>query len=338
MTLKVLQAGVPPLLVGPAGCGKTSIGKQIADKLNLKFYYSGAVDSAFQLRGFKDAHGNTARTPFREAYEHGGVFLFDELDASDPNAIVSLHAALDNGVLDAPDGMIPKHKDFHYIAAANTWGQGATLDYMGRNAMDGATLDRYGFLEVDYDPDLELKIALDKYPNGGKAWMLVVQQARQACRDLQLRHIVSTRAVKYGAALRAAGIEFKHVLGMTVLKGLPKEDQIKLTKKLKDYATKTAGLIKPELFRDIDSKVGVLNDQFTRIANAEAKVDKICKEAQERSGQLSTKMAQTTASLQELQTAGMVMDGINMAVPGIVKAVEKALKTLKQPPPTPSGP
>ena len=100
-----ISADVPAFMSGPAGSGKTSIAKRIAERLGLDFYYTGAIESAFQVKGFIDAHGKTVRTQFREAYEKGGLFLFDELDASESHAIVALHAALDNGILDAPDGI-----------------------------------------------------------------------------------------------------------------------------------------------------------------------------------------------------------------------------------------
>jgi hypothetical protein len=40
-------------------------------------------------------------------------------------------------------GMVEKHENFHCITAANTCGNGATLEFIGRNAIDGATMNRF---------------------------------------------------------------------------------------------------------------------------------------------------------------------------------------------------
>jgi cobaltochelatase CobS len=220
---KIIQAGQPPYLPGPAGAGKTTLAKQIADDLGLPFYFTGAVDSPFQLKGFIDAQGQPVHTPFRQAYQNGGLFLFDEMDGSDPAAIVAMHAALDNGILDAPDGIIRKHRHFRFIAAANTFGRGATLDYVGRNPLDGASIDRYVFHPIDYDKNLERAIVKAKYPHHVD-WVDVVHKARHVVEQLKIRQIVSTRACVQGAALLQAGFRAHRVFRMTVGKSLPDDE------------------------------------------------------------------------------------------------------------------
>jgi MoxR-like ATPase len=85
------------------------------------------------LTGFKSASGEYISTEFREAFEKGGLFLFDEIDASYPQAVLAFNAALANDYMDFPDKRILRHKDFYCIAAANTFGQGADRQYIGRN-------------------------------------------------------------------------------------------------------------------------------------------------------------------------------------------------------------
>ena len=50
-----------------------------------------------------------------------------------------------------------QHKDFVLVASANTVGKGANRIYVGRNAQDEASLDRFriGQVEMDYDRALE---------------------------------------------------------------------------------------------------------------------------------------------------------------------------------------
>lgn len=212
--LTAVVAGAHPMLVGPAGSGKTTLGIQIAQTLKRKFYMEARVTSEFKLLGFLDATGKVTRTQFREAYEKGGIFLFDEVDASDPDAMTAFNAALANGHCPFPDKMVDMHKDFVAIAAGNTFGRGADRQYVGRNQLDAATLDRFVVFEVDYDPELERAIS------GNAEWTTRVQTIRAAIEAEKVRHIVSPRASIIGAKLLAAGMDQKQVEESVVWKGL----------------------------------------------------------------------------------------------------------------------
>ena len=72
VVLQALVAGASPMLVGPAGSGKTTLAEQIAKVLKLKFYMAARVTSEFKLIGFVNAMGQTVRTQFREASYHPG--------------------------------------------------------------------------------------------------------------------------------------------------------------------------------------------------------------------------------------------------------------------------
>ncbi len=102
-------------------------------------------------------------SPFIRIYRNGGVFLFDEMDAADGNVMVSINAALANGILCNPvtGEVIERHPDTLIITAANTYGRGGDMVYVGRNALDGATLDRFCLSKmlVSYDTDLESDLA-----------------------------------------------------------------------------------------------------------------------------------------------------------------------------------
>jgi len=76
-------------LVGPAGVGKTTMAMQIADAMGLNFYFNGAINSEYKLSGFMDAQGRIVSTPFRKAFTEGGLYLFDEIDASMPSALLA---------------------------------------------------------------------------------------------------------------------------------------------------------------------------------------------------------------------------------------------------------
>lgn len=220
--LKMCAAGCHVWLSGPSGSGKTHMAHQVAEALDRPFYSTGAVTSDFRLIGFTDATGSTVRTPFREAFEHGGVFLWDEVDASNPNALVAFNQALANGSYAFPDGMVKRHPDFIAIAAANTFGHGPTAEYVGRTRIDGATLDRFATLYIDYDEALETQLC------GNERWARKVQAARAVCQAHGIKHIVSPRASIEGARLLAAGMDESDVALSVVRKGLSDDSWSKL--------------------------------------------------------------------------------------------------------------
>lgn len=222
----MVVAGTFPMLVGPAGSGKTTLAEQVATVLKRKFYLESRVTSEFKLLGFIDAAGHVVRTQFREAYEHGGVFLLDEVDASDPDALTAFNSALANGMAAFPDALVRRHEDFVAIAAGNTFGRGADRQYVGRNQLDAATLDRFVIIEVDYDEMLELELS------GDVEWARYVQKVRKAIDLEKVRHICSPRASIMGAKLLAAGMERPKVEEAVVWKGLDGAQRSRVTSRM----------------------------------------------------------------------------------------------------------
>ncbi len=218
-----VAAKVNVFLVGPAGSGKTTVAKQVAHSLGLRFHFNGAIHSEYKLTGFRDAQGKVHRTAFREAFEHGGLYLFDEIDASQPAALLAFNAALANGMFDFPDRHVQAHPNFGCIAAANTWGKGATMDYVGRNALDAATMDRFAMLEMRYDASLERRmahLASNNQIDLAEAWLELVQKTRSLCHDHDFRHIVSPRATQQGLSLMVGGITAEGATIMVLRRGM----------------------------------------------------------------------------------------------------------------------
>lgn len=227
--LSCLVADIPVYMVGAAGSFKTSSAHKAAEALNLDFYPMsvGAQTTKSDLLGYMNANGEYVTSIFRRAYENGGVFLMDEIDAGNPNTITILNAALANGYMSFPDGVIERHKDFKCIAAANTFGTGSNRMYVGRNQLDAATLDRFAFISWDYDDKLEKAIA----PN--KAWFDVVAKYRKAANKLNLKVVISPRATFYGAKLIATGMTEDRAKEMLIFKGMSESDKSKLEEAVK---------------------------------------------------------------------------------------------------------
>ena len=209
-------------LVGPAGSGKTTIATQAAEALGLPFYSTGAVGMAYQLQGFINPEGKYMETDLYRAYVNGGVFLFDEVDASSAQALLAFNAILANEVAAFPCGTVKKHPDFVVIAAANTFGNGADAQYVGRNQLDAAFLDRFMFVTMDYDEKLELLIS------SNDEWTRYVQAVRKAVRAHKLRHVISPRASIKGGKLLSAGLSREEVEQSLIWKSMTEADIVKV--------------------------------------------------------------------------------------------------------------
>jgi MoxR-like ATPase len=215
---KRIAIGMDVMIVGPAGSGKTTLAEQVARALSLKFgtisCTMGMPESHLigrSLPGGENGEFSYRSTPFVDIAEGGGLFLADEFDASDANVVLVFNQYLANGRLPLPmregNPIAYRHKDARFIAALNTFGRGADRQYVGRNQLDEATLDRFAcnIIEIDYDRELESSLVPDAITDA--FWPL-----RDAVTAHRLRRIVSTRAMVKAHALVTAGVPLKEVM------------------------------------------------------------------------------------------------------------------------------
>lgn len=154
------------MLVGPAGCGKTSLPVQVAAHAGyscVRFNLNGETRVA-HLRGqqrpaAEDGVLTLAFTPglLAEAMRAGWWVILDELDAAPPPVLFVLQPVLEEGnrTLDIPETgeRVDAHPDFRVFATSNTVGfrSRARGRHAGTNIMNTALVDRFGMLiGVDY--------------------------------------------------------------------------------------------------------------------------------------------------------------------------------------------
>ncbi len=203
-------------LHGPAATGKSTAGAMAAIALygKRRFYTNNKLSGDHQAMGFINAYGYQ-RTQFRDAYEHGGIYLGDEIDGSQPDALIAFNNALANDECPFPDATIKKHPDFIFIGAANTTGSGGSIQYLARMKQDAAFSDRFVFLDWPHDNALEDSLVQNK------DWLRVVRRAREVAKNQGLvEHLITMRAALFGSGLLRGGLAYDRVLLRTIKKGM----------------------------------------------------------------------------------------------------------------------
>jgi len=216
--VSMISDGESVYLCGAAGTGKSFLAQQVAEVLELEYWYTASVVDDIQLKGFIDANGRYHETQFYKAFTQGGIFLLDELDASVPETLVLLNNALANGYFDFPIGRTTAHPDFHAIAAGNTFGTGADSTYTGRYCLDAASMDRFALIMVDYDREIEMVMA-----NGDKALVDFAEDFRAAVEKCGTTCLCTYRAIKRLAKF-AAYMDKADALRIGLIKGLSRDD------------------------------------------------------------------------------------------------------------------
>ena len=131
---RTIKSGINNIwMVGPAGCGKSTIARNVAAELEMPYLCisCGIGTSAVEFVGYK--YPNRESTKFSEYYQKPSVILIDEMTALDPAVAQVINAALANNEIETTTGLVQRHPDCIIIATSNTFGAGASRQYVANN-------------------------------------------------------------------------------------------------------------------------------------------------------------------------------------------------------------
>ena len=207
--LSVLNVAKRPLLMtGPAGSGKSYTAAAVAEACGAtEFFTQSKVCFETDLRGYMDAYGNYVPTALYRAMKRadGGdktAYFLDEIFAGDTSCLTVINDLLSDNKMTFPNGETLSANNLVIMAADNTNGNGATNQYNTRNKADKSFLNRFGCIHIDYDKDIEKKLA------GDHAEILeFVRAIRAAAERVDLDIVCSYRTISSMAAYADAGID-----------------------------------------------------------------------------------------------------------------------------------
>lgn len=171
LMIKALEQGIPVMLEGESGTGKTEMAKAVTKFLGKPMY---RVDgdqelTSMKMQGWfdpplviKDGYNwdSFVPGPLTEAMMNDGVFFFNEVNRAPLEAVNGILTAIDEKAIHIPrlDAITAK-EGFNSIFTANP------LDRVGTNPLPQAFFDRCLWIHVDHLP-LEQAILIVKMKTG----------------------------------------------------------------------------------------------------------------------------------------------------------------------------
>eukprot|EP00605_Chrysophyceae_sp_TOSAG23-4_P000428 GSChrysophyteH1.ASY1.ANO1.485.1 assembled CDS len=151
------QNGRHLCVLGPRGCGKSTLARELASRLSLKSttfpMYADLTARDLLQRRHTDPQGNTSwqDTPLISAARFGELCVLDGIDRADPNTLVALQSLLHDGIVPLPSGeLLRAHSRFRVAALGQFHAGHERADDMQR---------RYVSSELDWNYHLVPKMS-----------------------------------------------------------------------------------------------------------------------------------------------------------------------------------
>lgn len=175
--------------------------RQVANELGIPYLCisCGIGTSSTEFIGYK--YPTRESTKFAEYYSKPSIILLDEFTALDPAVAQICNAALANDEIETTTGTVYRDPNCIIIATSNTFGSGASRQYVANNQLDASTIDRFvgGIIEVSYSELYESKYDTEV--------VSYVNKLRNIIKTYDFRRIASTRMIQAGCALKKAYVK-----------------------------------------------------------------------------------------------------------------------------------
>ena len=208
------RRGIPVMLKGPTGCGKTRLVEFIADRAGVPLYTVSCHEdmTASDLLGrYVLTGGDTEWVdgPLTRAVREGGICYLDEIVEARQDATVAIHSLADHRrelYLERLGGERLMAADgFMLVVSYNPGYQSVLKD------LKSSTRQRMVSIELDFPPpELELEILQREtgVPRVTAEDLVRLGQAIRRVKDAGLREVASTRTLIAAAALIGEGLAF----------------------------------------------------------------------------------------------------------------------------------
>lgn len=236
--------GLPLLLKGPTGCGKTRFVEHMAAKMGKPLYTVACHDdlSAADLIGrylLKGGETVWVDGPLTRAVREGGICYLDEVVEARKDVTVVLHPLTDTRrtlMIDRTGEELVAPKDFMLVASYNPGYQNVL------KRLKPSTRQR--FLSVSFDfPAAETEVAVvaaeSRLEPGRVAPLVRLAGHIRRLSGMDLEEGVSTRLLIYAATLMAGGMGVDQALEAAVIE--PLSDEPDVQQALRDLVTTIYG-------------------------------------------------------------------------------------------------
>lgn len=206
------RKGLPLLIKGPTGCGKTRFVMHMAARLKRPLHTVSCHDdlTAADLTGRYLLQGGETRWvdgPLTRAVREGGICYLDEVVEARKDVTVVLHPLTDDRrilPLERTGELLQAPQSFMLVASYNPGYQNIL------KSLKPSTRQRFVSISFDFPPpgiETQVIAAESGLPESQCASLVNLAQRLRALKDVDLEEVVSTRLLIYCATLMQHGID-----------------------------------------------------------------------------------------------------------------------------------
>lgn len=234
-------------LVGPTGNGKTTVAEAVLSALEYRYL---VIDCNAQMEpvdliggmSFERKPDGSASEVWRDgpvtrAFREGMAVLFNEFDTLNARTALCLQSAFQDAGSDGkgryitlsgnpsedrvmPAGACP------LILTMNTFGTGPTAEFVGRNALDMASMDRISIIPTGYENEREILLARGYGESVVQTVVRWSQAARSAVERNGIKAFVSMRLLlRLCESMAMDGLKFEQAIAEEFLDRFAAEDR-----------------------------------------------------------------------------------------------------------------